>query len=593
MAAPLIGQHAVVRRLRAALDAPLPQLMLLVGEGGIGKTAHLDVAAGRAADDRWLVRRAVAREGSAHLGWLWWQAFPEAVASDTSVAAVYAAVRDAVKAHSRVLVVLDDLQWADRLSLEVLRLLVEAPELPLLVLAALRAESAPRTGPVTQELHGLAARAEQVSLEPLDQHEAAALFERESGHPPLPAITGDVWRATAGNPYLVRQLARSLRQLGSIHRPDLSTGFRIPAGVSDILRDQLARLAPATREVLRTAAVAGEVFDVRLVIATVGDPRHVLDALDAALGENVVRESPVPGIYSFRHAMLREALYDELAKDERRQLHGRMADVLERAAEPEAQLVAHHRFKELDPKKADHIVRLLVAAAAEADDAGDAASAERHRRRAAKVSAAFEVPLPRPRVTAARSVGRAAAEPALLAREGELWQVGLGDSSCRLRDSLGLRHLSTLLAAPGREFHCVELTAGDDPQASALASEAGLPALDAAALAAYRHRLVELREDLQEAEAFADKGRAERLRDELEFLTSELTAATGLRGRVRTASAASERARVSVTRAVRAAIDRIARDLPRLGEHLRACVHTGTFVSYTPTDRSIVWKVRN
>lgn len=600
VAAALIGQHGVGRRLEAALQTPLPRLVLLAGEGGIGKTAHLDVAAGRAAERGWVVRRAVARADGTLPAWSWWQAFPaavEAVSPPASVASVYAAVRRAVGEHDRLLMTLDDVQWADRLSLEVLRLLVETPDLPLLVLAALRAESAPRTGAIADELHALASRADQVPVEALDEQETAALFELESGNPPLPVLERDVWRATAGNPYLVRQLARSQRQIGNIHRPDLSTGFRIPAGVAEILRDQLGLLSATTRSVMRAAAVAGETFDARLLIAVVGHPRRVVDALDDALRQNVARESAVPGTYAFRHAMLREALHDELGPDERRRLHGRMADVLARAPEPSAQAIAHHRFKELDPSKAEQVVRLLVAAADEAASSGDLASAARHRRRAAKVASVFDVPLETSGTAPASlptrpSGGRAEAVPAVLVREGDVWRVAFGDTSLRLRDSLGLGHLATLVAAPGREFHCLELTGGDDPRASALAAESPLPTLDGPALAAYRHRLSELREDLDEAESFHDDGRAERLRDEVEFLTGELASATGLGGRVRSAPAASERARVSVTRAVRTTLDRIATELPRLGEHLRACVHTGTFVSYTPVDRSVAWTVQ-
>lgn len=599
MSTALIGQQVVVRRLDALLEARLPRLALLVGEGGIGKTAHADALSSRAAELGWEVRRAVARSDGPS-AWLWWQAFPralEALGPDTSVAAVHSAVRRAACEHPRLLVTLDDLQWADGPALEVLRLLVESPEVPLLVLGALRAESAPRTGPLAEELHALAARAEHVPVEALSEEETATLFELESGHPPLPVLTRDVWRATAGNPYLVRQLARSQRQIGGIHRPDLSTGFRIPAGVNEILRDQLAVLGAPARSVLRAAAVAGETFDVRLVTTVVADPRQVVDGLDDAVRENVVREGALPGTYCFRHAMLREALYDELHNDERRRLHGQMADALAREPEPSAQAIAHHRFKELDPAKAEQVLRLLVAAAGEARACGDLVSAERHHRRAVKVAGVFDVALPTSASVrapgATRTTRRAdPTRPATLVREGEVWHAGFGDTSVRLRNSLGLRHLATLVAAPGREFHCVELASGDDPRTAALAAEAALPALDGPALAAYRHRLSELREDLHEAEAFSDVGRVERLRDEIDFLADELASATGLHGRARSAPSASERARVSVTRAVRTAMDRIAGELPHLGEHLRACVHTGTFVSYSPADRSVVWTVR-
>jgi non-specific serine/threonine protein kinase len=94
--------------------------------------------------------------------------------------------------------------------------------------------------------------------------------------------------------------------------------------------------------------------------------------------------------------------------------------------------------------------------------------------------------------------------------------------------------------------------------------------------------LEELRGELAEAETFHDTGRIERARREIDFLMQELASATGLGGRDRRVSSAAERARVNVSRSVVRALERIERNIPDLGEHLRRNIKTGTFCKYAP-----------
>jgi hypothetical protein len=115
--------------------------------------------------------------------------------------------------------------------------------------------------------------------------------------------------------------------------------------------------------------------------------------------------------------------------------------------------------------------------------------------------------------------------------------------------------------------------------------------IDRQALAAYRRRLAELDEELDQAGAWADAGRADRLRAERDALLEQVRAATGLGGRVRQTSAAGERSRVAVRKALAAAIDRIADVEPTLGRLLRDCVHTGATCVYEPDPaRPITWR---
>src|SRR5207244_1553179 len=106
--------------------------------------------------------------------------------------------------------------------------------------------------------------------------------------------------------------------------------------------------------------------------------------------------------------------------------------------------------------------------------------------------------------------------------------------------------------------------------------------LDAKAKAAYRQRLADLREELEAAQTWADPERAARAAAEIDFLTHELARALGLGGQDRKAAAPAERARVSVTKAIKRAVAKIAAHDERLGRHLALTIRTGTFCTYAP-----------
>ncbi|MGH3043029.1 MAG: hypothetical protein ACRDNG_15070, partial [Gaiellaceae bacterium] len=190
------------------------------------------------------------------------------------------------------------------------------------------------------------------------------------------------------------------------------------------------------------------------------------------------------------------------------------------------------------------------------------------------------------------------ARPCIFRREGEYWSVAYEGDAFRLKESKGLTYLARLLASSGREIHALELVAemrGARPR-SARPAEQDLKAspfadtgeiLDARAKEEYRRRLTELEDELAEARDFADPERVTRAELEHEFLVRELAGALGLGGRRRREGSSAERARVSVTRAIRAAIARIAEQSPALGEHLERTIRTGTFCSYGPDPRAL------
>ncbi len=179
--------------------------------------------------------------------------------------------------------------------------------------------------------------------------------------------------------------------------------------------------------------------------------------------------------------------------------------------------------------------------------------------------------------------GGGAVHRARLLQEGDYWAFEYGGAVVRLRDGKGVRYLVALLCQPGRELHAVDLAGGGSAggEATALSPEAKK---------AYRRRMQELRDDLDEATANNDPERAARAQHDMDRLLAELSAAVG-QGAEGRSVADAERARQSVTRAVKGTVERIAEADAALGMHLRSTVRTGVYSSYVPDPRApIVWE---
>jgi hypothetical protein len=188
-------------------------------------------------------------------------------------------------------------------------------------------------------------------------------------------------------------------------------------------------------------------------------------------------------------------------------------------------------------------------------------------------------------------------------REGQFWTVAYRDEMARLHDLKGLRYIGLLLAAPGRDVHVLELAGAQaaEPLSGEHAGAEGLrasrlggtePVLDQRAKDDFRRRLGELGEELEEARSWHDPERAARVEAEIDTLTSELERSLGLGGRDRGMPSPAERARVSVTKAIKAAVRTVSEDCPALGVHLATSIRTGRFCSYAPPGREPpVWEL--
>jgi hypothetical protein len=168
-----------------------------------------------------------------------------------------------------------------------------------------------------------------------------------------------------------------------------------------------------------------------------------------------------------------------------------------------------------------------------------------------------------------------------LRRDGTDWLLDAGDEHARLRDGRGLHYLRALLAAPGHDIPALDLAAGG----AGVHPRATGPAIDEQTRSAYRRRLTTLAGELEAADRAGDADRGGRLEAERQALLAELRRATGLAGRSRDISPEAERARVNVTRTLRATLARITEIAPAAGAHLQASIRTGRACRYQPAAR--------
>ena len=209
---------------------------------------------------------------------------------------------------------------------------------------------------------------------------------------------------------------------------------------------------------------------------------------------------------------------------------------------------------------------------------GDAGAARRELSTARAEASARGIPVPAIRIGDSDTRAFATCE-----RLGKKWRLTWRDSSVHVDDSIGMLHLSVLIANPRRDVPAADLVAGlawigGRPRDGG----AGQPVLDAEAISEYRNRLRRLDADLDQLHPGDDTERVTRARAEREWLIAQLASATGLGGRTRAFPDGSERARVAVGKAIRRAIVRITEADPVVGEHLRQTVHTGARCSYWP-----------
>jgi class 3 adenylate cyclase/tetratricopeptide (TPR) repeat protein len=243
-----------------------------------------------------------------------------------------------------LILVLDDLQWADKGSLLLLRHLASVePTMRLMVVGTYRDSERSNAGALVDALAALR-RLEGVSridLVGLDDAGVVALMEAAAGHPLDDAAVGlahAIYRETDGNPFFVSEVLRNLVETGAIGRDaggrwvaeDSLDTAGLPDSVREVIGARVVRLGKDAGRVLSVAAVVGRDFDFDLLARATGtDEEDLLDILDAAAAVTLVREVADSGRYSFVHALIQHTLYEDLGHNRRARAHRQVAEALE------------------------------------------------------------------------------------------------------------------------------------------------------------------------------------------------------------------------------------------------------------------------
>lgn len=248
---------------------------------------------------------------------------------------------DAIARRAPVLLVLDDVHWADSSTLQLVGFLARRlGERRLAVVGTYRETDLARTHPLAQTLADLRRerRVERISLHGLDADMVAELIGAIGGQTPPADFAVLVHAETEGNPFFIEEVLVHLAESGALRQDDgewVLTApldqLGVPEGVREVVGRRLDRLGETANRALSVAAVVGREFDLDLVAHVSGlSTDELLDIVDHCLGARIVVEAPgVPGRFSFSHALIRQTLYDELGSTRRVVFHERVARAIE------------------------------------------------------------------------------------------------------------------------------------------------------------------------------------------------------------------------------------------------------------------------
>jgi len=396
---PFVGRADELAALTADLDAAVGGhggVALVAGEPGIGKTRLAEELALRAAARGAVVLWGRCWEGAgAPAFWPWVQVIrgmvqaedPASLRHDlgagaADIAQLVPAVRDRIPdlpsppplepeaarfrlfdslagflrtaaARRPLLLLLDDLHWADVPSLALLRFMSrELDGAGPLVVGSYRHTEVNQGHPLLAAVADLTRGQHRwLQLGGLDQREVAGFVALVAGAEPSAELAAEVYRQTDGNPFFVTEVVRLLASRGRLDpvgRDATVLGGGLPEGVRAVVAERLSHLSGACQRILEVAAVVGRDFELRVLQPASGlDPGRLLMLLEEAEAARLV--GAVPGELSrwrFAHALVREVLYEGLLAARRVRLHGLVAGALEAvyAADPGPHLaeLAHH-----------------------------------------------------------------------------------------------------------------------------------------------------------------------------------------------------------------------------------------------------------
>ena len=369
-----VGRAEERARLKAVLDSPAGTA-LLVGEPGIGKTwLTYQLAVEAAARGVVVAKGACSQDDGAPPLWPWLGVLQtlqpgEDLAGLTEQGAGESAASQAFQTSDRiakalfaatetqpVLVILDDLHWADDATLRTLRhvLATTPPETRLTIVATRRMHPEP-TGALAEVGEAFARRhAIRLDLDGLDAEEARALVRSITGTTVSDATVGAWHHRAAGNPFFLVELARL----------DEENPADVPATVRDVVTRRLTALDERALATLRMAAVAGRSFEAMTVAkAAATDLDDVLDDLETARAAGLVTEED-SGEYAFAHALTRDSVYLAIPPTRRARMHAQVAVALEEQGSwfrgSQARTSASDRARTATSDQGDHLTSELA-----------------------------------------------------------------------------------------------------------------------------------------------------------------------------------------------------------------------------------------
>jgi DNA-binding SARP family transcriptional activator len=363
----LVGRTAELHELVDALPGSTSRVVILEGEPGIGKTRLAEEVAAVAQTRGMTVLWGRAFEGGAAPAlWPWLPPLraladlapagsevapdlrrllapagdPASTSNDPGRYVVFEGVVSLVAAcavQRPVVILLDDIQWADRASLELLRLVGDRlRDEPVLLVCTVRELEVGRNDEVVETLAALTRRSgTRLVLRGLDPDASADLARRTSEGAASGATIEAIHERSEGNPFFVTQLARLIASGAGLGD--------IPAGVRDVVRRRLADLPAETVALLEVAAVAGREFELALLTAASGaEFEDCLNRLEPALVQRLVVVPPEqPSVYRFAHALVREVVVDDVSTLKQARLHRDVAESL-REDDDTIEIIAEH-----------------------------------------------------------------------------------------------------------------------------------------------------------------------------------------------------------------------------------------------------------
>lgn len=342
----MIGRTDPLDRLNGLLEAAevgagdLPFVALVSGEAGIGKSRLLrEFAAGLPSDVTVLAAQAQPKSLGSPLHLVAQLAPSTGADGDVSQAAIDAVIAAASKGRTVLLV--EDLHWADAASATVIDAITQQACPQLVVVGTYRSSDLSRGAPGGELVLNLERRhsVEQVRLDRLDRSEVSLLLTAITGNPPSSALIEVLHRRSAGIPFVLEELVRVIGPDACID--DLATA-QLPWSLDDAVRQQLSGLTPDARRTIEALAVFGRPtsFDLLSTVTDL-DESALLDVLRRLVGGGVVVEASDDHFW-FDHALVADAILQQMLGRERRRLHERAFDAMSAVMAPDAAALARH-----------------------------------------------------------------------------------------------------------------------------------------------------------------------------------------------------------------------------------------------------------